>query len=171
MVMTVDYAELYRQVHENSKSLPGYTCCRYAGQINQLVARFSPLSMLDYGSGKGYQYLTRRIHERWGGLLPHCYDPGVRQLCERPQGKFDGVMCVDVMEHIAEPDIEAVVSDLLGFARKFAFIAVSCRPSKKNFPDGTNLHKTIRPPEWWEERVRPLVPDNIVLTTAYEQPE
>jgi hypothetical protein len=49
-----------------------------------------PDRLLDYGSGKGYQYLARRYHERWGGLLPHCYDIGVQQLSPSPRASSAG---------------------------------------------------------------------------------
>lgn len=165
----IDYGKLYKQVHENQKALPGYTCCRYADRIAALVKQFQPETLLDFGCGKGYQYLGRRVHEQWGGLLPHCYDPGVRQLDAKPKGHFDGVICVDVLEHIAEPDLYNTIMDILCYAKEFVFIAVSCRPSKKNFADGSNFHKTIKPPEWWEPRIKKHA-NGVHIETAYELP-
>lgn len=168
---TLDYGKMYAEVHENQKHLPGFTIRRYVPKIAELNRRFKPQKMLDYGSGKGFQYLVLRIHEKWGGKLPYCYDPGVRQLATKPEGTFDGVVCVDVMEHIAEADIDEVLKDLFSYAKKYAFIAVSCRPSRKTFPDGTNLHLTVQPPEWWEPRIRALAPEGLHVETAYELPE
>lgn len=167
---TVDYAALYTKEHENQKHLPGFTCKKYVPQIKALVERFQPTNMLDFGSGKGYQYLVLRVHEKWGGPLPHCYDPGVRQLATKPEGKFDCAICVDVAEHIAEPDIDGFLTDLFSHAEKFVFLAVSCRPSRKSFPDGTNLHLTVQHPDWWEPRIRRLVPEGLHVETAYEYP-
>lgn len=164
----IDYGKLYKEVHENQKALPGYTICRYADRITALVRQFNPKTLLDFGAGKGYQYLGRRVHEPWG-ILPHCYDPGVRQLDKKPSGKFDGVLNVDVLEHIDEADLDTVIAELVGYADKFAFIAVSCRPSKKNFADGSNFHKTIKPPEWWEPRIKKHA-NGVYIETAYELP-
>ena len=63
-----------------------------AGLMSERATGFKP-RLLDYGSGKGYQYLLARIHENWGGHLPICYDPGVIQLATRPPGRFDGIIC------------------------------------------------------------------------------
>lgn len=165
-----DYGELYRAEHENQKHLPGFTCKRYTKQMQSLCERFRPESILDYGSGKGYQYLVLRLHERWGGPLPHCYDIGVRQLAERPARKFDGLLTVDVLEHIAECDLPGFLDDVFSFPTKFAFLAASCRPSRKFFPDGRNLHLTVKPPEWWEALIRKHAPPGLHVETAYELP-
>src|SRR5690348_1646525 len=117
--MKEDYAKLYTELHRNEKAFAGYSLKSYVDDIALLVERHNPKSLLDYGSGKGYQYLQKRMHERWGGLLPYCYDVGVRQLSEKPQGLFDGVICTDVMEHIAEEDVDAVLDDIFGYAESF----------------------------------------------------
>lgn len=157
----MDYAGVYGKIHNNTKKFPGYTCRQHVGKITALVRETNPRNLLDYGSGKGYQYLARRIHETWGGLLPYCYDVGVRQLAVRPDGKFDGVFCCDVLEHIEEPDINGLLDDIFGYvaerdcATSFVFISVACRPSKEPpLADGRNIHVTIRPPDWWEAKFR-----------------
>lgn len=150
----MDYAKVYGTMHENNpKHFPGYTSKRYKGKIADLVELHRPLRLIDYGCGKGYQYLGLRIHEAWGGLLPHCYDPAVRQLNVKPEGLFQGLICTDVLEHIEEKDLPGILADMLSFLEpenSFAFISVSCIPAKnKKLPDGRNVHVTIRPPEWW----------------------
>ena len=76
----MDYAEQYGQMHAKGKYFPGYSITPYVGAIAELVKKHQPSRMLDFGSGRGLQYLKRRVHEEWGGLLPHCYDIGVRGL-------------------------------------------------------------------------------------------
>lgn len=103
--MTLDELhDLYRRTHAgNPKRFLGYTTKLYVQPIKRLIEETGAVSLLDYGCGKGYQYLGgRRVHERWGGLLPHCYDPGVLGLHEKPERKFDGVISCDVMEHVPE---------------------------------------------------------------------
>lgn len=169
-VTAYNYAELYGELHENVKYFPGYTSRRYVPQMRALCERFKPESIIDYGSGKGFQYLVKRLHEQWGGPLPHCYDIGVRQLAERPTRKFDGLITVDVLEHIAEPDLPAFLADVFSFPTKFAFLAASCRPSKTNFDNGQNLHLTIKPPEWWDALIHKHAPPGLHIETAYEMP-
>lgn len=170
--MQEDYAKLYAPFHENQKLFPGYTVERYVDTISALVERHSPESMLDYGCGKGYQYLGHRVHEKWGGMLPYCYDIGVRQLNARPNRKHDAVICTDVMEHIATPDIPEILKDIVSLCdigpRAFVFLGISCAPSKnKAFPDGRNVHLTVQLPEWWDEIIRKNVPKNLHVVARY----
>lgn len=127
--------------------------------------------MLDYGSGKGYQYLKARVHEAWG-ILPTCFDLGVVQLQEPPpEGKkFDGVICTDVMEHIAEDDIDPLLSHLFGYVSKrgFAYFSICCRAARKEFPDGVNVHLTIKSPRWWNEKLFRYKRDGLEIRADYE---
>lgn len=59
---------------------------------------------------------------------------------------FDVVTCIDVMEHILEPDIIPALHELERVARKFILIAAADYPT---WWDGVNLHPSARPyPEW-----------------------
>lgn len=150
----MDYAKVYTQLHEeNPKAFAGNSIKNYVHDIASLVHLFGAKTLLDYGSGKGYQYLKHRVHEHWGGILPYCYDVGVRQLSEKPEGTFDGVICTDVMEHIEEQDVDAVLRDIFGYSNSFVFFCIACRAAKKKLPDGRNAHLTIQPPEWWEKKL------------------
>ena len=175
----MNYAEAYSQLHEkHPKYFPGYTLKRYVNQVQGLVSAYEPKRLLDYGCGKGYQYLSLRLHEKWGGLLPYCYDPGVRQLSTPPEGKFDGLICTDVLEHIEKKDMEAVLGGALSYLHTdsmvFAFISVSCRPAEhKTLPDGRNVHLTVQPAEWWKvffEAMQLRFKGNLFISYACETP-
>jgi SAM-dependent methyltransferase len=150
-----DYAAEYGRMHESDKRFPGYSLGAYVDAIAMLVANCAPVRMLDYGSGKGMQYLARRYHDKWGGLLPHCYDIGVKQLAAKPEGQFGGVICTDVMEHIEEADVPGILEELLGYVAPggFLFLGISCRPTRKKLSDGRDVHVTIAPPAWWIGRI------------------
>lgn len=141
----------YRRIHAKGKYFPGYSIGDYARAIAPFVDQHKPERMLDYGCGRGMQYLKRRYHERWGGLLPHCYDPGVPELSEKAEGTFGGVLCVDVLEHIEAANIPAVLDELFAYVDEggFLFLVISCRPTKKKLSDGRDVHVTIEPPSWW----------------------
>ena len=159
METVMNYAEAYGKLHQNDKHFAGYTLKRYSKDIAELVAAQQTRSILDYGCGKGYQYLQKRLHEDWGGLLPYCYDIGVRQLNERPTKKFDAVINTDMMEHIERVDVPTILDDILSFVTDedrptFAFFSIACRPADhKTLPDGRNVHVTIEPPEWWKKQL------------------
>jgi hypothetical protein len=142
--------------------------------ISELVGQTNARRLVDYGSGKGYQYLAQRAHEGWGGILPHCYDIGVWQLKKKPEGLFDGVICTDVMEHIDIDDIDDVLRDifsLLDYDREggaFAYFNVFCNPASKHWQDGRNVHLTVKPPEWWQNVFKQWKRPNLKLWVDYE---
>jgi hypothetical protein len=132
------------------------TACEIAELLRehkQVVPR-----LLDYGSGKGYQYLAQRMHEFWGGLLPVCYDPGVPLLNVKPTGKFCGVICTDVLEHIPEDELDAVLDEIVGYIEPggFVYFKISTVPSRKVDDEGCNLHVTVKPCEWWHKKLEKL---------------
>ena len=153
----MDYEKVYGAMHDGKqKVFSGYSIKPYIPKIASLVYDHLPRRILDYGSGKGYQYLALRVHEQWGGVLPYCYDPGVVQLRERPEGSFAGIICTDVMEHIEETDVDNVLNDIFSFAYPlgFVFFGIACRPAKrKKLPDGRDVHVTIKPPVWWLDKL------------------
>jgi hypothetical protein len=139
----------------DGKSLP-----RQANRINKLIARTNAKTILDYGSGKGTQYLPGKIlengvprwnsmQEYWGVESIRCYDPGYQPFSVLPEGAFDGVICTDVLEHCPEEDLPWIVGELFGFARRFVFANVACYPAAKTLPNGENAHCTVRPVDFW----------------------
>ena len=179
----MDYEKTYGQMHEAApKDFSGYSIKRYVPEIAALVYDRLPNRMLDYGSGKGYQYLAMRVHEQWGGLLPVCYDPGVHQLRTKPdkpsrrrppyEGKFSGIICTDVMEHIEEADVDKVLADIFRFAADhgFVFFVIGIDPShRKKLPDGRDVHVTIKPPEWWDAKLAKYQRDGLTIRAVYEK--
>jgi hypothetical protein len=173
----MDYEKTYGEMHQKQKRFSGYSIKPYVQEIAGLVHTHYPDRLLDYGSGKGYQYLALRVHEKWGGLLPVCYDPGVRQLSIKPEGKFDGIICTDVLEHIEEQDLDGVLDDIFGFLaegnsefRSFVFLAIACRPAKhKRLPDGRDVHVTIKPPKWWDAKLEKYHRAGLTIRAVYDE--
>lgn len=145
--------EQYRAMHQSHKMFRGNSIKGHLEAIADLVKKHQPVSLLDYGSGKGLQYEELKLHERWGGLKPTCYDPGYEPLSKKPGGEFDGVICTDVAEHVPESAVDEFLRDVIGYARKFAFFCIFTQPARKFLPDGRNVHLTVQPPEWWIARI------------------
>ena len=139
----------YRVMHASGKMFRGASIKGHLEALTDLVHRHQPQTMLDYGSGKGAQYTEWKVQEAWGGLMPTCYDPGVPAFENKPCGKFDGVICTDVIEHIPPETVEQDYLDAIGYAVKFAFFCIYTGPARKFLPDGRNAHLTQRPQKWW----------------------
>lgn len=144
--------EQYRYLHSNGW-FPGFSLRRHIPELAELVRKHEAKTLLDYGCGKASCWLKEGA-VRDVGLKPALYDPGWKDFAKRPAGPFDGVVCTDVLEHVEDP--EAVIADILGYATKFALIAISCKPSppKKKLPDGRPLHIQVHEPQWWKDRIK-----------------
>lgn len=142
----------YRAMHESPKMFRGSSIKGHIEAIQDLVAQYKPATLLDYGSGKGTQYAEWNVQAAWGGTVPTCYDPGVPGLDVKPEGRFDGVICTDVMEHIPPECVDEVFAEAIGYGRKFALFCIFTEPSRKVLPDGRNCHLTCRSERWWIEK-------------------
>ena len=145
------------------RTFPGKSLPPQAGRIKRLIDLTGARTVLDYGSGKGQQYLPKPCTDEagvvypdiasWWGVKVTCYDPAYPPHSALPEGMFDGVVCTDVLEHCPEEDMEWIVAELFGYARRFVFANVACFPAVKRLPGGQNAHCTVRPAKWWRALV------------------
>lgn len=160
---------LYREMHENAH-FSGTSVYKCADEIENLVKESEAKTLLDYGSGKGRQYREGRVHEMWG-IMPTLYDPAVPRLAKRPSGQFDGVICIDVMEHIPEEEVLETLYDIRNYARIWCYFWICCHPATKDLPDGRNVHVTIREESWWQDRIGAFFDDLPYAYVRFESPE
>ncbi len=144
----------YRQIVEaGSDNFQGLGILQYQNQIQRLIVKTGSKTALDYGCGRGDQYREpHNIHEPWGIGVPTLYDPAFASHDQLPEGKFDAVLCSDVLEHVEVAGTEELVTRLFGYANKFVWASVCCRPAKKAFDDGVNMHVNIQPFWWWQAK-------------------
>lgn len=155
-VETIDPALIaeYRRMATEGTNFRGLSVIQHARTIGKLIRKTGAKSLLDYGSGWGDAYQPPGVQKEWGVAAPVCYDPSIPGREVKPAQTFDGVICSDVLEHIPERHVPAVVAELFEFADKFVFASVCCRPAKKFFADQkTNLHVTVRPFAWWRAQM------------------
>lgn len=150
----MDYASEYRALHESNKdAFAGLSIMPHVAAIVALIERYRSTTLLDYGCGKGLQYGKKAEAHRDFGIMPTLYDPGVPKFAHRPHGRFDGVICTDVMEHIDTSDVMAILKDVFRYSRHWVFFSISTREAKKTFADGRNVHLTIKPSYWWDRKI------------------
>ena len=148
-------------------------------KIKMFVVETGAKTLLDYGSGKGLQYRARNLKLRNGEIIPSiqsflgvdsitCYDPGVAEFQTFPEGKFDGVISTDVLEHCPEPDLPWILEEMFGAARKFIFANIANYLAGKTLPNGENAHCTVRPSEWWNEIIAPIAARHPGLIWRFE---
>jgi hypothetical protein len=163
---------LYQAAH--AKGLPdqniaaeetfsGQSLGEHAGLVRQLIHLTGAKTLLDYGAGKGQLYrasgikiggeIVPDIRTYWGIKDVHLYDPGHAPYSALPSDSFDAVICTDVLEHVPQEDIQWVLAEIFGFARKFVFANVASYPAQKSLPNGENAHATVQPPLWWRQQI------------------
>jgi hypothetical protein len=107
----------------------------------------------------------------------HCYDPCHAPYSTLPTERFDGVITTDVLEHCPEEDLDWIIGELFGFARKFVFASIAAYPALTHLPNGENAHCTVRPTGWWRERFQAAagrgepVPWTIVVQSIVDTPK
>jgi hypothetical protein len=163
---------MYRDMHLHGDRIRGHAAARtfdgrslvpQAQKIRRLIQESGARRILDYGSGKGTQYdivgFAVPGEGEWDSVLDYwevdevvCFDPAYTPYSRVPEGKFDGVIATDVLEHCPEEDVPWILDELFAYSRNFVYANVACFPARKRLPSGGNAHCTIKPVKWWEEQ-------------------
>lgn len=140
--------------------------------LNGLVLGSRSQTILDYGSGHGNQYSQYQINNKFSIKSENitCFDIGVPEYSNLPEGKFDGVICMDVLEHIPAEYLDVNLETIFSKATKFVFLAIFCGPANSTLPNGENAHCTIEEPEWWHNKIRPFNINDIPLCVNFRLP-
>ncbi|MCS7317278.1 MAG: class I SAM-dependent methyltransferase [Candidatus Dojkabacteria bacterium] len=149
------YREQYVLLHEKDfHYFAGYQTVFLNKYFSKLMPYFNIKTILDYGCGKGYQYISENSHKLWRCEKIYLYDIGVYEFSVKPDKSktFDCVLCLDVMEHLREEDIEYYLQDIIFYAEKLAVFSISTRPAGKTLPNGMNAHLTVKPIDWWNNK-------------------
>ena len=144
--------ELNKRMHaEGAAGFDGSSLVNVICDIGVLIKRFGCRSVLDYGCGRGDAQRYFRVDALWN-VEYRGYDPAVKEFEVLPEGKFDAVICTDVLEHIPEEDLtDWVIDELFSKANKFVFVKVPTYEVDQWLPNGENVHCTVKPKEWWAD--------------------
>ena len=87
----------------------------------------------------------------WGVETIQLYDPGVEEFSTRPSTSFDGDFhgCLGAYPRRR---YRLGLAECFGFAKN-SHMNIASYPAKKILPNGWNAHVTIRPPDWWRQRI------------------
>ena len=66
-------------------------------------------------------------------------------------GRFDILTCFDVLEHLLPDEVDAVLAEFARVSSRYVF-SISTVDSV-NRVNGETLHPTVRPKQWWKERL------------------
>lgn len=117
--------------------------------IKNLVEKYNAKSILDYGCGKAIHHIEKNLYADIGIHAVELYDPAILEFSQLTNNVLDGVVCVDVLEHVPEQNLEYVLKTIAARAKHFIFFTISCNPSRDILSTGENAHITQKNPEWW----------------------
>jgi cyclopropane fatty-acyl-phospholipid synthase-like methyltransferase len=143
-------------MHLDESIYPGDSLKEHVTFLKDLINETKSETLLDYGCGKGNQYFIENSHVKYfNGVMPYLYDPAVETHNTLPTNPVDGVFSTDVLEHIPEDDLDLVFTQMYSLANKFVYHGICTIPAKAILPNGENAHVTVKPKEWWVEKILP----------------
>lgn len=148
--------KLYEQMHTDPNMFMGYSLQSYVPEISQIIKDSNIKTVLDYGCGKGLPYKAFNLRQLWSVDDIQLYDPGVPQYQTKPTGLYDMTLCMDVMEHVPEENVDDVLEEIAKYTKKVAVLSISTRPASKTLPDGRNAHLTVKPVKWWKQKLNEM---------------
>jgi hypothetical protein len=147
MVGNIELIEQYRQIHATTAY--GDTSVKNLRFIRPEIQLLAPRSVIDYGCGQSR--LIEQLELGYDARLVR-YDPAIPAHAKRPDGVFDLLINIDVLEHIEEADLDDVISDMRSLCRE-ALIIVDTKAAALKLADGRNAHVSLHPHAWWQDRL------------------
>lgn len=141
--------ELYKELHINNSEY-GNTGSRYTQRILNHILEYKPSSILDFGCGKGE--LAKELYQL--GFNVDEYDPAIEGKEQIPNAHYDMLITTDVLEHLYEKEISTICEQFLSINPKTMFHVICTRLAGNLLPDGSNAHKTVKPIEWWNDKLK-----------------
>ena len=161
-----DLIDSYKKLHEQEGKFKGISLIPLVPTLMKIVKDNDCKTLLDYGCGKAIPYDKERCREvdLRNPIQELCslesfdlYDPAYEKYATLPDKKYDVVVCTDVLEHIAEQDIDYVLTEILSHSKKIVFLNISCQPALKHFKEGKfkgkNVHISVFDPSWWGHKI------------------
>ena len=134
-------------------------------------------TVLDFGSGTGVHW-TKKVRipgqrelqtasEFFGPRLRgfYRYDPAHPEYCIKPIGKFDIIMCTEVLEHIPTDELPELLTEMKSYLTDDGVVILTIPKGLSNnaFPDGKNLHITLMETKEWNELLDLYFDDHVLI--------
>ena len=150
-----DYIEQYKILHKQGNY--GSSSEKLYDDILPLVKEINPKTILDFGCGQSKLIDMLPCEKRYR------YDPAVKQYEHLPAlREFDLIICIDVLEHIPEDKIEQTLR-LIYYMSLNVIFDIGIKPATHLLPNGENAHCTVKPVEWWMEKLKEVFYEKVTF--------
>jgi len=147
MPADIDLIEYYAQTHRSR--IYGTSSVKSLRFLRPEIAVLHPGSILDFGCG---QSIFLDCLELDYDVKLHRYDPAIPAYATLPEDKVDLLVCIDVLEHIEERELDKTLSGICSACRDALFI-MDTRKANHTLPDGRNAHVSLHTHDWWYEQL------------------
>jgi len=155
--MTHDYIEEYKKLYkENYNNNINYNVTMMNFKLIEKYSKmYNVKSLFDYGCGQGIQYTEGKIHKKLNISNLTLYDPVIEEFNKKPNinNKFDMLICIDVMEHIPENEVDSILCDIFKYKFNIAIFSISTVLARTLLSNGENVHLTVKPISWWTKKI------------------
>jgi 2-polyprenyl-3-methyl-5-hydroxy-6-metoxy-1,4-benzoquinol methylase len=133
-----DYIRAYSEMHA-SRFYGSSATELHLQTVARVVRDIKPASILDFGCGR-----SDLVAHFWrdGERRIERYDPAIPKLKGMPAGRFDLVLCCDVLEHIPMAAVDRVLAEVKAKGDR-ALFTISLKLARAKLPDGSNAHCTL----------------------------
>ena len=150
MLISEEYRKAQSELHASNPNY-GVASVQFAPLVLEALKQTQTTALLDYGAGKGRLGLALKDKLPFA-LKIHHYDPAIPDWAATP-APCEFVTCIDVLEHIEPPLLDAVLDDLKRVTLRFGLFTVHTGAAAKFLPDGRNAHLIQQPPRWWLPKI------------------
>ena len=151
--------EQYKILHQQDSTY-GITGGAYLEEVCLFIDFLKPKTVLDYGCGKGA--LIKELSQRYQNISFYGYDPAIPGRDVLPVEKADFIINTDVLEHIPENELPAVIEQIARISQNVFFV-LHHYPAEQILPNGENAHCTVKPPAYYHNLLGKYFPDIVAL--------
>lgn len=154
-----DYIKLYQEIHKKEINY-GISGSNYYEEVCLVIDTINPKTVLDYGCGKAV--LITQLQKKYPNIKFYGYDPAIPERSVMPVEKADLVLNTDVLEHIPQEQLPAVIERISQISSR-VFFRVHHALAYTLLPNGENAHCTVKPVFWYYHLFEKYFPNLTVL--------
>jgi ubiquinone/menaquinone biosynthesis C-methylase UbiE len=181
--LAANVKEVYNKVYKEYAYYPKESAGCWA-LVSKLFPWFKEALDVGCGIGQGIAAMRNIYKSVYGcdisDLRNYWKDQRIDKFCKiapahklpYTTNRFDLVVCSDVLEHIPEKLVDDTLAELYRVGRGCYYLTICSRQdkAKNNLRERgiVELHITIKPDDWWEEKIKAHGMD-IISKTNYEE--